>query len=337
MDDLTKSFPIINNRYQIFRTIATGGMAVVYEAQDLFLERKVALKILKRELSKDQAFQNKFRLEAKSSANLNHSNIISTYDFGFDQDHLYIVMEYIDGTDLKEWINSRKSVNLSDARNYLIQAAEGLSYAHEAGIIHCDVKPQNMLIGNQGILKITDFGVARAIETISRDEIYSEVWGSPFYISPEQSRGEPPTTQSDVYALGVIAYELMTDELPFTSNEASDLLRMHRLQEPIPPVLVNPDIKNEMNKFILRSLSKDPLLRPCDAKESLALLLNMRPSIIEDQKNDLEAIEVESFAYEHKVPMDFGSIILSLLALIMAGGLIPFWIYVLFSIKFFGR
>ena len=202
MDDLTSSFPIINNRYQIFSTIATGGMAVIYNAQDLILERKVALKILKKELSRDQSFQNKFRSEAKASASLIHPNIITTFDFGFDGDRLYIVMEYIDGGDLKAIIDQNASLPLTQKLDYLLQASCGLGFAHQSGFVHCDVKPQNMLVSKSGTLKITDFGIARAMATISGEEKYDVVWGSPYYFSPEQASGKPPSPATDVYSLG---------------------------------------------------------------------------------------------------------------------------------------
>ena len=258
MDDLTSSFPIINNRYQIFSTIATGGMAVIYNAQDLILERKVALKILKKELSRDQSFQNKFRSEAKASASLIHPNIITTFDFGFDGDRLYIVMEFIDGADLKAIIDQDTSLGLSQKLDYLLQASSGLGFAHQSGFVHCDVKPQNMLVSKSGILKITDFGIARAMATISGEEKYDVVWGSPYYFSPEQASGKPPSPATDVYSLGVIAYELMTGQLPFNAEDSAELARMHRSVQPKPPKSINSDIPDNLNQIILKALSKDP-------------------------------------------------------------------------------
>jgi serine/threonine-protein kinase len=180
MDDLTSAFPIINNRYQIHQTLASGGMAVIYLARDLLLERKVALKILRKDFSNDLQFQNSFRAEAKASARLSHPNIVATYDFGYDADRLYIVLELVEGTDLKTILTEKKRLDYPEAFDYLMQASHGLGYAHQSGIVHCDVKPQNMLVSNEGILKITDFGIARAMDSISRDERYDVVWGSPY-------------------------------------------------------------------------------------------------------------------------------------------------------------
>jgi len=338
MDDLTQPFPIISKRYQIFRTIATGGMAIIYEAQDLVLERKVALKVLKRELSEDQIFQNKFRKEAKASANLNHPNIVSTFDFGLDGDHLYIVLELVEGTDLKSWIRQSKVVDFNKTFSFLKQAAAGLSYAHSAGIVHCDIKPQNLLINTEGILKISDFGISRTIETISPEEKHSDVWGSPYYISPEQSRGEPPTTASDVYALGIIAYELATGSLPFLSDNALDLLQMHRVQKPQPPNLKNHKISKQFNDLILQCIKKDPSLRPANGKAFLKKIKTVEKQFhkaIQAEVNEKQPGILRPNAPKKNLPVDFATILISLIALIFTGGLIPFWIYILFSINFF--
>ena len=340
MEEFTSSFPIVNNRYQIFSTIATGGMAVIYKAQDLLLERKVALKILKKELSENQQFQNRFRAEAKASANLNHPNIITTYDFGFDDDRLYIVMEYVKGHDLKELIRTQDGIQMNAAMNYIIQAAGGLSYAHLMGFVHCDVKPQNMLVDSDNNLKITDFGVARAIETIRYDEKHDVVWGSPYYISPEQTLGEPPTPASDVYSLGVIAYELTTGNVPFDAEDTSDLLAMHRLKEATPPVVRNPTIPSALNLLILKSLEKNPQNRFSDCGEMLEALnrikIRSKPSASSKRKAFPEKFigsEKRKYTTKSSFELDWQTILLSLFALLTVGGLIPFWIYVIFYLN----
>ena len=314
---------------------------MIYEAQDLLLERKVALKILKKELSENQQFQNRFRAEAKASANLNHPNIITTYDFGFDGDRLYIVMEYIAGSDLKEIIRTREDNQIDDSLNYLIQATSGLSYAHQVGFVHCDVKPQNMLVDSDNNLKITDFGVARAIETIRHDEKHDVVWGSPYYMSPEQTLGEAPTPASDVYSLGVIAYELTTGEVPFDEEEASDLLAMHRTKTPVPPDERNPAVPSLLNLIILKALEKNPQKRYKDCGEMLDALnrtkIIYKPErISERQSGSSEKIilpEEKKKPQKPPLEMEWETIFLSLLALIMVGGLIPFWIYVIFFLN----
>ena len=350
MDDLTSSFPIINNRYQIFSTIATGGMAVIYNAQDLILERKVAVKILKKELSRDQSFQNKFRSEAKASASLIHPNIITTFDFGFDGDRLYIVMEYIDGGDLKAIIDQGTSLRLSQKLDFLLQASSGLGFAHQSGFVHCDVKPQNMLVSKLGILKITDFGIARAMATISGEEKYDVVWGSPYYFSPEQASGKPPSPATDVYSLGVIAYELLTGQLPFDAEDSAELARMHRSVQPKPPKTINSDIPETLNQVILKSLSKDPEERFSDGVKfhqelaSIDLSVNNFKPILqtvykpEDRSKSKDIQNKLSFkeAKKPKSPQP-STILLAVIALIFAGGLIPFWLYVILQINSLNR
>ncbi len=350
MDDLTSSFPIINNRYQIFSTIATGGMAVIYTAQDLILERKVALKILKKELSRDQSFQNKFRSEAKASASLIHPNIITTFDFGFDGDRLYIVMEYIDGSDLKAIIDQDTILPLRQKLDYLLQASSGLGFAHQSGFVHCDVKPQNMLVSKSGTLKITDFGIARAMATISGEEKYDVVWGSPYYFSPEQASGKPPSPATDVYSLGVIAYELMTGLLPFNADDSAELARMHRSDLPKSPKSINSEIPEALNQIILKALSKIPEERYSDgvkfhhelAKIDLMDLNSNRRLQTVIKQNDSpvsKSIQKKSSVKEAKKAKSLQptTIILTIIALIFAGGLIPFWLYVILQINSLNR
>jgi len=350
MDDITTSFPIVNNRYQILKTITSGGMSMIYVAQDLLLERKVALKILKKDLSEDYAFRNKFRSEARASANLNHINIITTYDFGFDGNRLFIVMELIDGGDLKKWITERDHIDIGASLKLLIQAAQGLSYAHNAKLVHCDVKPQNMLITREGIVKISDFGVARAMESISRDEKHDIVWGSPYYISPEQTRGEPPTPASDVYSLGVITYELLAGKLPFEADNPADLLVLHRNQKPIPPKDINSDIPDVLNHLILKSLAKDPADRFENAETFLLELQKIHPpyfslsasegsTAVNKSKNEKLTSHFnqnQNHYTKNNFLINWQTILLTLIALIAVGGLIPFWIYVFFSLYSFG-
>ena len=350
MDDLTSSFPIVNNRYQIFSTIATGGMAVIYNAQDLMLERKVALKILKKELSQDQSFQNKFRSEAKASASLIHPNIITTFDFGFDGDRLYIVMEYIDGADLKTIINQNNPLGISKALDYLLQASNGLGFAHQSGFVHCDVKPQNMLVSKSGILKITDFGIARALDTISREERYDVVWGSPYYFSPEQASGKAPSPATDVYSLGVIAYELVTGKLPFAAEDSAELARMHRSNLPIPPKDIKADIPESLNQSILKALSKDPADRYQNGEQFHRELIIIRKSIhfqdpIQNPVHKPESaiafdeVQIKEFKQKTSNPktMQFSTILMAIMALLLVGGLIPFWLYVILFINSINR
>jgi eukaryotic-like serine/threonine-protein kinase len=378
----------LNNRYQLQQAIGAGGMAIVYKGFDTLLERTVAIKILKLELSKDQNFVDQFRTEAKSAANLSHKNIVTIYDFGIDQDRLFMVMEYVNGSTLKSIIKQRSPMPVQQALPYLIQSAESIGYAHRAGIIHCDVKPQNILVTESGRVKITDFGIARALSTISPDERHQVVWGSPQYFAPEQAAGYPPIMASDVYALGVILFELLTGRLPFNSTDGSELARMHREDPPPHPRSIVASIPLELDQIVLKVLSKEPSSRYRTA-DQLARILSaflekynqpvnapQQPAAFAPiSANNLSNPITQQYAssQENKFPppspvdefistpliksplkkrtesrdsvllsqdekeqtskIDWLTITLGLLALMLTGGLIPFWLFIWLRIK----
>ncbi|MCD6356240.1 MAG: serine/threonine protein kinase [Anaerolineaceae bacterium] len=318
-------------------------MSVVYRAKDLVLERHVALKILKRNLSDDQVFRNKFKSEAKASAKLSHPNIVTTYDFGLDsQQRLFIVMELVVGSHLKDKIRNKNISSIYEGFLLLKQASSGLSYAHQQGIVHCDIKPQNMLVSEGGVLKITDFGISRALETISRTENYSEIWGSPYYISPEQAGGKPPSPASDVYSLGIILYEVFTGKLPFTDNDVLSLLEKHQKEKLIPPRKINPSIPYYLEKIIIKALEKDPKNRFANGSEIYKALnsistditkLNSINSGVINESNQLKRSIISKSPNEKSTMVNWPTIILGFLALIMIGGLIPFWLFVYYSLN----
>ena len=252
---------LLNNRYQIEGRLGSGGMAVVYRARDLMLERTVAVKILREDYSSDQAFRERFHQEAKAAANLSHPSIVTIHDFGLDAGRLFIVMEYIPGTDLKTILQSRGRFSTEEALPLVIQAAAGIGYAHRAGLVHCDVKPQNMLVTPDQRLKVTDFGIARALASIHPEEQSSVVWGSPQYFAPEQAAGMAPSPASDVYSLGVILYEMLTGRLPFTGVTALELSRQHRTSDVPSPRQFNPSIPAALEQILLKVLSKEPSAR----------------------------------------------------------------------------
>lgn len=236
-------------------------MALVYKARDLMLERFVAVKVLREDFSTDIAFRDRFRQEAKAAANLSHPNIVTVHDFGLDQGHLFIVMEYMPGTDLKTLIKQKERFTITETLELMIQACQGVGYAHRAGLVHCDIKPHNMLVTPDSRLKVTDFGIARALSTISPDEKSEVVWGSPHYFSPEQAAGLPPSPASDVYSLGVILYEMMTGRLPFIAQDSGELARMHREETPVAPRYYNTSIPSQLEEITLKVLSKEPTAR----------------------------------------------------------------------------
>ncbi len=237
-------------------------MAVVYRAQDIMLERPVAIKLLRQDYSNNQSFREQFRREARSAANLSHPNIVTVHDFGFDAGRLFIVMEFIDGEDLKTVIRNKGGIfTLQEAIPLITQACAAIGYAHRAGIIHCDVKPHNMLVTKDQRLKMTDFGIARALSTIDPNEKNEEVWGSPQYFSPEQASGKAPSPASDVYSLGVVLYEMLCGQLPFTATDAEELARNHRETKPIPPRHLNNQIPAQLEQIMLKALSKEAMDR----------------------------------------------------------------------------
>ena len=252
---------LLNNRYQIEGRLGSGGMAVVYRACDLTLERTVAVKILREDYSSDPAFRERFHQEAKAAANLSHPSIVTIHDFGLDAGRLFIVMEYIPGTDLKTILQSRGRFTVDEALPLIIQAAAGIGYAHRAGLVHCDIKPQNMLVTPDQRLKVTDFGIARALASIHPNEQASVVWGSPQYFAPEQAAGMAPSPASDVYSLGVIMFEMLTGRLPFTSTSATELSRQHRTMQAPGLRQFNPAIPEALEQIVFKVLSKEPSAR----------------------------------------------------------------------------
>jgi len=330
---------LLNNRYLLLEQLGKGGMAVVYRARDTMLERSVAVKILRENYSREPAFLERFRQEARAAANLSHPNIVTVHDFGLDKGQIFIVMEYVPGTDLKTLINQRGRFTSEEAIPLLIQACAGIGYAHRAGLVHCDVKPQNMLVTPDGRLKVTDFGIARALSTIHPEEQSEVVWGSPQYFSPEQAAGAAPSPASDVYSLGVILYEMLTGSLPFHADTAGQLARMHIETEPVPISEKLPGISPVLEQIIMKVLSKEPAQRYRTADQLGRVLLNFgnaksSPALTLTPEAAPETIHVppaiESPTPAPSVEIDWISIGLGLLALIAVLGLVPFWLWVYF-------
>ncbi len=258
----------INDRYQIIKSIGEGGMANVYLAYDTILDRNVAVKVLRGDLANDEKFVRRFQREALSASSLSHPNIVEVYDVGEDNGSYYIVMEYIEGKHLKELIKKRGKLTLSEVIDIMSQICEGLAVAHDSYIIHRDIKPQNIMILDSGLVKITDFGIAMALNSTQLTQTNS-VMGSVHYLPPEQASGKGSTMQSDIYSMGILMYELLTGELPFRGDNAVEIA-LKQLKEPLPNIKDKiPNIPNSIVNILKRATAKNPKNRYADAREML--------------------------------------------------------------------
>lgn len=247
----------INDRYEIIRMIGEGGMANVYLAQDTILDRKVAVKILRGDLAGDEKFVRRFQREAISASSLTHPNIVEMYDVGEDDGKYFIVMEYVDGKTLKSLIKRRGALTLPEVIDIMLQLTSGLACAHDSYIIHRDIKPQNIMILDDGTVKITDFGIAMALNSNELTQTNS-VMGSVHYLPPEQANGSGATIKSDIYSLGILMFELLTGKLPFKGENAVEIA-IKQMKEQIPSVCkINPDIPQSVENIILKSCAKNP-------------------------------------------------------------------------------
>lgn len=282
---------ILGNRYQLQDLIGVGGMAKVYKATDRLLQRDVAIKILKDQYAEDDEFVKKFSNEALSAARLTHVNIVSVYDIGEDMIEgkkiHYIVMEYVDGETLKDLIDREKIISNHDIVDYSIQIAQALNQAHSSNIIHRDIKPQNILMDKYGLLKVTDFGIAR-VSTNATITYTSSILGTVHYISPEQAKGKFVDEKSDLYSLGVVMYEMATGKVPFDADNSVGIAVMHIQDEPESPIKLNENLSPRLNDIIMKLLEKDPQKRFKNANELIRAL--------EDNSYDIGVIKKEDTA-----------------------------------------
>lgn len=247
----------INDRYQIIRSIGEGGMANVYLAYDTILDRNVAVKVLRGDLAEDEKFVRRFQREAISASSLTHPNIVEMYDVGEDDGKYFIVMEYLEGTTLKSLVKKRKNLTLAEVIDIMLQLTSGVACAHESYIIHRDIKPQNVLILENGLVKITDFGIAMALNSNELTQTNS-VMGSVHYLPPEQANGTGSTVKSDIYSLGILMFEILTGKLPFKGENAVEIA-IKQMKDPIPSVCeINPEIPQSIENVILKATAKNP-------------------------------------------------------------------------------
>jgi serine/threonine-protein kinase len=331
---------LLAGRYRILGPLGSGGMALVYHARDLNLQREVAIKLLRQDLTSDAAFQARFVHEARAAANLLHPNIVTVYDFGQDGGQTFIALEYVQGTDMKTLLRRRRGLPIEESVGLVIQVCAGVGYAHRAGLVHCDLKPQNVLVTPDGRAKITDFGIARALATIHPDEASDIVWGSPQYFAPEQAAGGPPSPASDVYSLGVILFEVLTGRLPFEAGDSTRLAQLHQTAPPPSIRALNPEVPPALEQIVYKVLSKEPSARYRTADQLGRVLMTFTPrAALADLSPQALPVTTSPHlpdastapglpqAPEPAGTVDWPAVALGLLAFLAVGGLVPLWLW----------
>lgn len=276
----------INDRYQIIKTIGEGGMANVYLAKDTILDRNVAVKVLRGDLADDEKFVRRFQREALSASKLNHPNIVEMYDVGEDNGSYYIVMEYVQGKTLKSLVKKRGALTLPEVIDIMTQLCSAIICAHDSYIIHRDIKPQNVMILDDGRVKIMDFGIAMALNSNELTQTNS-VMGSVHYLPPEQANGSGSTIKSDIYSLGILMYELLIGKVPFKGDNAVEIA-IKQMKEPIPSICKqNPDIPQSVENIVLRACAKNPKNRYDSVKE---MYDDIKTCLTEDKLNQKKLV-----------------------------------------------
>ena len=282
---------MLDNRYEILERIGTGGMAIVYKAKCHRLNRLVAIKILKSDLAQNEEFRRRFNAESQAVAQLSHPNIVSVYDVSRGGDMEYIVMELINGITLKQYMEKRGQLNWRESLHFITQIMRGLSHAHSRGIIHRDIKPQNIMVLRDGSVKVADFGIACLAD--SAQTLTQEALGSVHYISPEQARGDRPDARSDIYSSGVVLYEMLTGRLPFEGESAVSVAIQHLSSIPLAPREINPDIPEQLELICMKAMAPDLEHRYQSADAMIADLEAFRKNPEVEMKFDLSDLRPE--------------------------------------------
>ena len=282
---------MLDNRYEILERIGTGGMAIVYKAKCHRLNRLVAIKILKSDLAQNEEFRRRFNAESQAVAQLSHPNIVSVYDVSRGGEMEYIVMELIDGITLKQYMEKRGQLNWRESLHFITQIMRGLSHAHSRGIIHRDIKPQNIMVLRDGSVKVADFGIACLAD--SAQTLTQEALGSVHYISPEQARGDRPDARSDIYSSGVVLYEMLTGRLPFEGESAVSVAIQHLSSIPLAPREINPDIPEQLELICMKAMAPDLEHRYQSADAMIADLEAFRKNPEVEMKFDLSDLRPE--------------------------------------------
>ncbi|OCL27929.1 serine/threonine protein kinase [Orenia metallireducens] len=287
---------VLNSRYELVEKVGTGGMAIVYRAKDQLLGREVAIKILQPHFADNETAVRRFKHEAQAVASLSHPNIVNIFDIGKEDDINYIVMEYITGKDLKEHLKEVKRVEIGQATDIVAGVCNALVKAHRNNIVHCDIKPHNILLTNDGRVKVTDFGIAQAVTSATIGQTDS-IMGSAHYLSPEQAKGGKVSTKSDIYSLGIVLYELVTGKVPFTGDNHVSIALKHIEEPPVNPKEINPDIPDKLSGIILKAIAKEPENRYNSVVEMLRDLKEVDEQFINQTK------EVKNIANQHTMIM----------------------------------
>ena len=288
---------VIGNRYEILEKIGEGGMATVYKARCNILKRYVAVKVLRDEFITDEEFIKRFNTEAQAAASLTHPNIVSIFDVGHEDNIYYIVMELVQGKTLKEIINEDGVLPWKWSVNIAIQVASALETAHKNNIVHRDIKPHNIIITEDGIAKVTDFGIAKAVSN-STITAFGTTIGSVHYFSPEHARGGYTDAKSDIYSLGVVMYEMLTGRVPFDADTPVSIALKHMQEKPVEPMKLNPSIPYAVNKIIMKAMEKDTSLRYQNATEMLKDL----SMALKDPEGDFVKKNRETMVYTQRIP-----------------------------------
>lgn len=289
---------VIGNRYEMLEKIGEGGMATVYKARCNILKRYVAVKVLREEFTTDEEFIRRFNTEAQAAASLTHPNIVSIFDVGHEDNVYYIVMELVQGKTLKEIINEDGVLPWKWSVNIAIQVASALETAHKNNIVHRDIKPHNIIITEDGIAKVTDFGIAKAVSN-STITAFGTTIGSVHYFSPEHARGGYTDAKSDIYSLGVVMYEMLTGRVPFDADTPVSIALKHMQEKPVEPMKLNPSIPFAINKIIMKAMEKEPSLRYQNATEMLKDL----SMALKDPEGGFVKSNVEKLQYTQRVPV----------------------------------